>query len=95
MTEYPGIISGNSHGNFDPHGAPTPVNIEAIIMNGFIFLIIFAWYEFLRTWYDNTFKPNGDYALVWNGLVFVVFVTVLLSIAVYVTYNVYETTKVV
>ena len=93
MAEYPGIVSSNGHGNVDPHGPPTPVNIEAIILNGFIFIILFAWSEFLQIWYDNTFKSDGDYGLVWNGLVFTIFLTVLFAIAAYVTYNIYETNK--
>jgi H+/Cl- antiporter ClcA len=65
------------------------VSVETIIMSALIFIGILAWFEFLRTWYDNVFtlKTEHNYFFIYNRLWYAIFITALVLVLLYVVYR--------
>lgn len=66
------------------------LSIETIVMSALIFIAILAWFEFLRSWFDNIFNSTGthNYYAILNRLWYAIFITTVSLIGVYVTYRV-------
>lgn len=75
-----------------PRGPNIVLSIETIIISALIFIGILAWFEFLRSWFDNVFngQPQTNFAPVWHRLVYAVFITALVLILLYVVYRVFN-----
>jgi len=65
------------------------VSIETIVVSALIFIAILAWFEFVRSWFDNTFdgKAVHDLGLVYHRFWYAIFVSVLVVILIYVVYR--------
>lgn len=72
------------------YGGSLVISIETILMSGLIFIGLLSWFEFLRSWYDNTFAINGIYNMraVIQRLWYAIFVTALVLILLYVVYRI-------
>lgn len=65
------------------------ISIETVIMSALIFIGILAWFEFLRTWFDNVFTINGqhNYSFIYNRLWYAIFITALVLVLLYVVFR--------
>ena len=75
-----------------PRGPNIILSIETIIISALIFIGILAWFEFLRSWFDNVFngQPQTNFVPVWHRLVYAVFITALVLILLYVVYRIFN-----
>ena len=66
------------------------VSIETIVISALIFIGILAWFEFLRTWYDNVFTLGTphNFDIVYHRLWYAIFITALVLILIYIVYRI-------
>lgn len=68
------------------------ITIETIIISALIFIIILAWLDVLRVWYEIVFPINPADAGRWDFLVnrvgFALFITALNLILIYIVYRI-------
>jgi predicted MFS family arabinose efflux permease len=68
------------------------ITIEIIIISAFIFIAIFTWFEFIRSWYDNVFNtgPGHNFNAVYVRLGYAIFITALALVLIYIVYRIYN-----
>lgn len=73
-----------------PKGVIFNITIQTVILSAFVFIALLAWFEVIRTWYDQTFDPtlglrNVDQIFVrfW----YAVFITALIIILIYILHR--------
>lgn len=60
------------------------LNIETIIISALIFIGIFVWLEFIRTWFDHTFIDTTNFDLVYARFWYAIFITALVLVFLYI-----------
>lgn len=68
-------------------GSKITVSIETIILSALLFIGILAWFEFLRSWYENTFTLTDQerrFDAVIHRFWYAIFITALVTILIYI-----------
>jgi hypothetical protein len=78
-----------------PHGAPhaagtLKLSMETVVLSALLFIGIFTWLEFLRSWFDNTFAENGNLNVMYLRFWYAIFITALVAILFYVVYRAFN-----
>jgi hypothetical protein len=63
------------------------LSIETILISALIFIGIFTWLEFVRTWYESTFAENGNLSNIYYRFWYSIFVSALVIILLYIVYR--------
>lgn len=73
-----------------PKGIIFNITIHTVILSAFIFICLLAWFEVLRTWYDQTFDPTlgvRNVNMIFVRFWYAVFITCLIIIFVYILHR--------
>ena len=77
-----------------PRGRPANIilSIETIIISALIFIAILAWFEFIRSWFDNVFDDEvvHNISAIFHRLWYAIFITVLALILIYIVYRLFN-----
>jgi len=90
--DLPDIIESGDDDNRPRRGPNIVLSIETIIISALIFIGILAWFEFLRSWFDNVFNdlPETNFAPIWHRLWYAIFITALVLILLYIVYRIFN-----
>lgn len=64
------------------------LNIESIVISALIFIGIFVWLEFIRSWYDHTFIDPANFDLVYYRFCYAIFISALVLIFLYIVFRI-------